>query len=723
MEQESLRFAVSPDALQNRDPILAVIKGSAVNNDGQRKVGYLAPSVDGHADVVKEALAVAGLSARDLQLLEAHGTGTSVGDPIEVAALTQAFRVSTSDLGFCHLVSTKPNIGHLDTAAGVASLIKVIQAMRHRILPPLANHTAPSPLLDIERTPFLISADPLPWPDDAPRRAGVSSLGVGGTNAHVVVEEAPLPPPTPAARPEQLLALSAVDGATLDLTARRLADALEAEPGINLADVAHTLAVGRRAMPHRRVVAATDTANAIEVLRHGDRNRVASAVASNDAHRVAFLFPGGGAHYPGMAAALDDRFDVFHEVMEDGLRRLRERHGLDLAPLLRADASSQALRKTTASLPAVFLTSVALARQWMAWGVTPSAFVGHSLGEYTAAHLAGVLTLDGALDLIVARATLIDTVSGVGAAMLAVPLPVDEVQPLLPPSLSVATINADDECVIAGPLEDIEILAKQVSTDEIQPTLLPINAAGHSSLLDPILPDFLEHVRRIELLPPQIPYLSNLSGTWITPEQATDPQYWVDHLRRTVRFSDCLRAALADGPLVMLEMGPGHSLSSYARRQEVKPLAAIPVLRHPNQEVDDTAAVLLAAGRAWAVGIDLDVDRFAGLNRRLLRLPGYPFRREHHWIEPGEGRVAAATAPARSAASAEARRITNLTDAFWAPTWSEQARTAPTTRPAGTWLVVAPSGDALGHRAGPSADLARRRRGADRHVRRSSPHR
>ena len=397
------------DALHDRDPILAVIKGSAVNNDGQRKVGYLAPSVDGHADVVKEALAVAGLSARDLQLLEAHGTGTSVGDPIEVAALTQAFRVSTSDLGFCHLVSTKPNIGHLDTAAGVASLIKVIQAMRHRTLPPLANHTAPSPLLDIERTPFLISAESLPWPDDAPRRAGVSSLGVGGTNAHVVVEEAPLPPPTPAARPEQLLALSAVDSATLDMTARRLADALEAEPGINLADVAHTLAVGRRAMPHRRVLAATDTANAIEVLRQGDRNRVASAIASNDAHRVAFLFPGGGAHYPGMAAALDDRFDVFHEVMEDGIRRLRERHELDLAPLLRADTSSEALRKTTASLPAVFLTSVALARQWMAWGVTPSAFVGHSLGEYTAAHLAGVLTLDGALDLIVARATLIDT--------------------------------------------------------------------------------------------------------------------------------------------------------------------------------------------------------------------------------------------------------------------------------------------------------------------------
>ena len=417
------------DAVEDRDPILAVIKGSAINNDGQRKVGYLAPSVDGHADVVKEALAVAGLSARDLQLLEAHGTGTSVGDPIEVAALTEAFRASTPDTGFCRLVSTKPNIGHLDTAAGVASLIKVVQAMRHRTLPPLANHTAPSPLLDLERTPFVISAAASPWPGDAPRRAGVSSLGVGGTNAHVIVEEAPPPAPTPPAAPEQLLALSAVDAATLDETARRLADALEADPDTNLADVAHTLATGRRAdvpSPRRRR------------HRHGQRHRgaaaaatatgSASAVASDDPQRVAFMFPGGGAQYVGMAAGLDDRFDVFHEVMRDGIERVRERHGVDLAPLLRPDASPDALRKTTASLPAVFLTSVALARQWMAWGVTPSAFVGHSLGEYTAAHLAGVLTLDGALDLIVARATLIDRVSGVGAAMLAVPLPVAEVR-------------------------------------------------------------------------------------------------------------------------------------------------------------------------------------------------------------------------------------------------------------------------------------------------------
>ena len=348
------------------------------------------------------------------------------------------------------------------------------------------------------------------------------------------------------------------------------------------------------------------------------------AVATSDPCRVAFLFPGGGAHYVGMAAGLDDRFDVFHEVMEDGLARLRERHGLDLAPLLRSDASPDALRKATASLPAVFLTSVALAKQWMAWGVTPSAFVGHSLGEYTAAHLAGVLSLDGALELIVARASLMDRVSGVGAAMLAIPLPVAKVEPLLPASLSVATLNADDECVIAGPIEDIEILAKQVATDEVQPTLIPLDAAAHSALLDPILPEFLDVVRSIDLRPPTIPYLSNLTGTWITAEQATDPQYWVDHLRHTVRFADCLRTALADGPMVMLEMGPGHSLSSYARRQPVKPVAAIPVLRHPNQDVDDTAAALLAVGRAWAAGLDVDLDRFAGCEPRAVAASRVP---------------------------------------------------------------------------------------------------
>ncbi|MET0579339.1 MAG: SDR family NAD(P)-dependent oxidoreductase, partial [Ilumatobacteraceae bacterium] len=684
------------DALADGDPILAVIKGTAVNNDGQRKVGYLAPSVDGHADVVKEAFAVSGLSARNIQLLEAHGTGTAVGDPIEVAALTEAFRASTAETGFCRLVSTKPNIGHLDTAAGVASLIKVVQSLGHRTLPPLANHSAPSPLLDIEHTPFVLSGEAAPWPGDRPRRAGVSSLGVGGTNAHVIVQEPPSRPSTPAAAREQVLALSGRSADVLDDAARRLADHLEAHPDTNIADVAHTLATGRRAMAHRRVVTVTDTRSAVDVLRSQDRNRVATSVVPDDRQRVAFMFPGGGSQYNGMAAGLDARFGVFHDTMADGIARIERRSGIDLRPRLARDAAADALLHTTASLPAVFLTSIALARQWMAWGVTPTTFVGHSLGEYAAAHLAGVLTLDDAIELIVGRATLMDRASGIGAAMLAVPMPVARVRGLLAPTVSVAAINADDECVVAGPVDDIEALRAKLADDDVDATLIPLAAAAHSSLLDPILPDFLDIVRRVKLSAPRVPYVSNLTGTWITAEQAIDPHYWVDHLRHTVRFADGLATLLADGPMVLMELGPGQSLSSYARRQTIKPTAAIPALRHPNQEVDDTAYSLNAFARGWAVGLDLDLDRFSGTGRRLLRLPTYPFRKERYWIEPGAGRVAPVveapvTAPVQTAPVPE--RITDLADSFWSPVWTERPRIAPAVAPVGPWLVVGDPGD------------------------------
>jgi acyl transferase domain-containing protein/thioesterase domain-containing protein len=686
------------DALADGDPILAVIKGTAINNDGQRKVGYLAPSVDGHADVIKEALAVAGLSARDLQLFEAHGTGTAVGDPIEFAAATEAFRASTSDAQFCRIVSTKPNIGHLDTAAGVASLVKVVQALRHRTLPPLANHTAPSPLLDVEGSPFVISAEAASWPGDSPRRAGVSSLGVGGTNAHVVVEEPPERAPTPAAVPEQLLALSARDADTVTTMASRLADHLSDHRELNLADVAHTLTTGRRSFAHRRVVVATDLEAAIETLRSTDRNRVASHDIGEVPPRVVFMFPGGGAQYPGMAAGLDRRFTVFHDVLDDGFTRVREQCGLDLATLVRVDGDPEALRKPTASLPSTFLTSVALARQWMAWGVQPDSFAGHSLGEYAAAHLAGVLTLDGALELIVARATLMERATGRGTAMLAVPLPPDEVAARLHGSLAVATINATDECVVAGREQDVATLQRQLDADGLTATLIPLAAAAHSPLLDPILPEFLDVVRGVDLAPPTIAYTSNLTGGWITESQATSPEYWVDHLRNTVRFADNLATEIETGPTVFVEVGPGHALSSFARRQPVKPVAAIPALRHPSQTIDDTAAALLAVGRLWATGVDVDLDQFCGSGRRMERLPGYPFRRERHWIEPGTGRLAAPeiTTAAVPEAAPAFTRIADLADEFWQPRWLERTIGTPVLEPPdGPWLVVSRGSDEL----------------------------
>jgi acyl transferase domain-containing protein len=691
------------DAVRDGDPILALIKGSAVNNDGSRKVSYLAPSIDGHADVVREALAVSGVDARSIGLIEAHGTGTALGDPIEFNALTQAFRSQTDDTGFCRITSTKPNIGHLDTAAGVASLIKVVQSLQNRWLPPLANYTAPSPLLELAGSPFELSGEGRPWHSAGPRRAGVSSLGVGGTNAHVVVEEAPVRQPSPAALPEQVLMLSARSDEGLDRLSDRLAEFLTARPDTPLADVAHTLKVGRRELTHRRVVVATDTSDAIKLLQHPDPRRSHRAVATDPAPEVGFLFPGGGSQHPGMGAGLDERFIEFHRVRDEGIMLVERHSGLDLTPLLAADADAEALRHPTASLPAILITEIALARQWMAWGVQPAALVGHSLGEYAAAHLAGVLSFEDAVRLVVARATLMERVGGEGAAMMAVPLSESELVTLLPATLSLAAVNTRDECVVSGPAEAIDLLAATLADQDVTGIRIPLAAAAHSSLLDPVLAEFLDVVRTVSLLPPKIRYVSNLTGTWITAAQATDPQYWVDHLRGTVRFADGLTAALTDNPLVLVELGPGQALSSYARRSAIKPVAIIAGLRHPADTLDDTAHVLAAFGRVWAHGYPMDVARTigSGSGRLRLSLPTYPFERTRYWIEATGGRRGISdTAPAGPAGAHAAsdgppplRRIDRLEDWAWEQVWEERSRAVPSTDTIGPWLVVADADD------------------------------
>ncbi len=338
----------------------------------------------------------------------------------------------------------------------------------------------------------------------------------------------------------------------------------------------------------------------------------------------------------------------------------------------------------------------------MAWGVTPDAFVGHSLGEYVAAHLAGVLSFEDALSLVITRSQLMEGL-GEDAAMLAVPLPEADVIPLLGSSLSLATVNTRDECVVAGRTADIEALNASLPED-VTATLIPIVAAGHSSLLDPILPAFLEAVRKVSLSAPSIPYVSNLTGAWITAEQATDPQYWVDHLRHTVRFADCVATVLADGPIVLAELGPGHALSSFARRADGEAAAVIPGLRHPNQIVDDTAFSLMSFARLWGAGVDVDLERFAGAGRRRLRLPTYAFQRERFWIEPGAGYTGVTptvavdrgvVAPVGATATADRpRRIDDLDHVFWIPSWQPSDAPTPNDR-RGAWLVVGDQGDPL----------------------------
>jgi len=685
------------DAIDDGDPVLAVIKASAINNDGARKVGFLAPSVDGHADVVREALTVADLRADDLQLIEAHGTGTAVGDPIEFAALTEAFRSSTTESRFCRITSTKPNIGHLDTAAGAASLIKVVQALRHRTLPPMANHTAPSPLIDWERSPFLISDSATEWPADRPRRAGISSLGVGGTNAHVLVEEAPLLSPTPPSKPEQTLALSAMSKFSVDGAAKRLADYLERNPELELADVAHTLITGRRPMPHRRVVTATSRDEAITLLRKPDRHRSFAAQRPDAGAQLGFMFPGGGSQYRGMGAGLAARFDTFHEIRRQGATIVRDLGGPELAPGFEIGDDDERLRLPTVSLPSVFVTSVALARQWMAFGAQPDVLLGHSLGEYVAAHLAGVISLEDALSLVVKRSQLMEQVGGPDTAMLVVPLDEERVVSMLPSSLSLATINAADECVVAGQADDVDAFADELRAIEASPIKIPLAAAAHSYLLDPVLDEFRTSVRAVSLSAPQIPYPSNLTGTWITDAQATDPSYWVDHLRGTVRFLDGLRTVCADRPTVLSELGPGHSLSSAARRTDGGPVGVAPALRHPDHEIDDTGFSLQAYARQWALGADIDLRPLTGPDRRRVVLPTYAFDHVQHWIEPGERGTGALVSEVASDGldPIELDRLVDLDDFTWLAEWVEAERPVDASRSFDSWSIHAAATDPL----------------------------
>ncbi len=634
------------DAVADGDHIHAVIKGSAINNDGALKVGYMAPSVDGQAQAIAEALAIADVSADTITYIEAHGTGTPVGDPIEVAALTQAFRQSTDKVSFCGVGSVKSNIGHTDTAAGVANFMKVALALQHRQLPPSLFFEQNNPACDFEHSPFYVNHKLQAWtpPAGIPRRAGVSSLGVGGTNAHIVMQEAPARQATaPSRRRHQLIIQSAKSITSLDAGTQALAAHFESQPNLGLADAAYTLQVGRQAMKQRRVVVASSTGDAAQALQAKDATRVFGDVASDDPRRVAFMFAGGGAQHPNMGRDLYLHEPVFHDVVDACLKHCEAQLHCKLRDVLFPAAGDEALaakqlERPSLALPALLTIQVAQARLLMSWGIQPAAMIGHSMGEYTAAHLAGVFSLEEALTLVELRGRLFETLAE--GAMLSVPLSETELQPFMSPTLSVSVINAPKMTVVGGPVAAIEALQTQLAAQEIDAARVRINVAAHSSMLEPILATFGECFNRIALKPPQLPMVSNLSGTWITPAEATDPQYWVRHLRNTVRFADGVQTLLADETRVLLEVGPGRTLSSLARqhpaRQPKQPV--LNSMRHPDENVDDQAFALTTLGRLWAAGVDVPWDALQGDEKRLrIELPTYRFDHPRHWVDAGHG--------------------------------------------------------------------------------------
>jgi phthiocerol/phenolphthiocerol synthesis type-I polyketide synthase E len=660
------------DALADGDTVHAVILASAINNDGAAKIGFTAPRVDGQAAAIRAAHVAADVDPATITYVEAHGTGTELGDPIEIEALTQAFRAGTDRTGFCAIGAAKTNIGHLDVAAGITGLIKTALVLRDGEIPPTLHFNRPNPQIDFASSPFFVNTRLTRWtpPAGVPRRAGVSSFGMGGTNAHVVMEQAP--PVAPSATPsraEQLLVLSARTETALDAASRRLGEHLQRHPAQPLADVAWTLQQGRRGFAHRRAVVARTHAQATQAL--ADAARGVSGRAGNEAPAAVFLFPGQGAQYAGMARGLYEREPVFRAELDRCAEILRPHLGLDLRTVIFSEDADR-LKQTALTQPALFAVEYATAKQWMSWGVEPEAMVGHSVGEYVAACIAGVFSLEDALALVAERGRLMQSLPS--GSMLAVPLPASEVEAMLGGSVSVATINAPDRCVVSGPSDDIARLEAELLGRGIEAKRVETSHAFHSPMMDSILDAFTARVAGTVRNAPELRWVSNLTGTWITPAEAVDPGYWSRHLRGAVRFAECVATIAAEGrERVFIECGPGRTLSSLVKRQ-VPGSVSIHSIRHPDDAADDVEVLLGALGRAWAAGAEIDWSAVhGGDERRRVPVPTYPFERKRFWIDraPQAGYTPPAAAPAADEGDAGAADDPR---AGWTPTERGVAR-------------------------------------------------
>ena len=660
------------DALEAGDTVYAVIKGAALNNDGGTKLSFTAPSVDGHAQVIAMAQALGGIDPQTISYIEAHGTGTALGDPIEIAGLTQAFRAGGAvGNGFCAIGSLKTNIGHLDAAAGVAGLIKATLALHTKTLPASLNFEAPNPKLDIEHTPFFVNATQRDWPAGATaRRAGVSSFGVGGTNAHVVLEEAPppapafeeAPPPAPPVEDPQpavqLLLLSARDAQALDRAAAQLKTHLEHDAGADLADVAYTLQTGRRAFSHRRALVCRGRDDAIGLLHAGDAKRVHSFSGPAGDTGVGFMFPGQGAQYVNMGRALYDAQPRFRHEIDACAAVLEPLLGVALCDILyptpeRSAWAQAQLTQTAITQPALFVIEYALAQLWLSWGVKPKALIGHSVGEYVAACIGGTFARDDVLTLLARRARLMQQMPS--GAMLAVRASAQQLHGELGPQLSIAALNAPNLTVVSGEHEAIAAFMAALSAKGVASRLLPTSHAFHSPMMAGVIAPFTELVRNTPRQAPTLPWISSLTGQPVTNEQATDPSYWARQLREPVQFMQGV-GQLIDPQLALIEVGPGQALTSLARQHAQRNAEQlIATSLNPGQDfAADPEYLLAAAGQLWARGITLDWPQVhAGARRRRVALPSYPFARHRHWVDPAAP-VALAVAPEAAVAMANA---------------------------------------------------------------------
>ena len=558
-------------------------------------------------------------------------------------------------------------MGHLDSAAGVAGLIKTVLSLQHKQIPPTCHFDTPNPKLNLAQTPFEINNTLVPWQNGrGSRRAGVSSFGIGGTNAHIILEEAPTSPQSALAKPWQLLQLSAKSTDALEAMTQNLANYLDANPEANLADVAYTLQTGRRTFTYRRVVVCQDVADAATTLRAVDRERILSRTQAEQTRPLIFMFSGQGSQYVNMGQSLYQTEPLFRETVDECAEILRPFLNLDLRERIypeadKAEWAAAQLKNTAVTQPALFTIEYALAKLWQSWGVQPDAMIGHSIGEYVAATQAGVFSLRDALHTVAKRGELMQAMAP--GSMLVVSRPADQIENLLPNSLTVAVINSPDSCVVSGPDEAIELLAEQLDPQDIQCRRLHTSHAFHSPMMDAALEPFIAHLQNVTLNPPTMPLISNETGDWMTAEQATDPNYWARHLRHTVNFAAGVQTLCSLGDAIFLEVGPGNALATVVKQQLDKnaPQLTYATLRHPRQNEDDRIRPLTTIGQLWLAGCPVQWEQlYQHQNRRRLPLPGYPFERQRYWLDPPTE---------NQPRHLSAKKKAPLPDWFYLPTW------------------------------------------------------
>lgn len=629
------------DAIEDRDTIHAVIRGFGLNNDGSNKVGYTAPSIEGQARVIAMAQDLADVDPETIGYVEAHGTGTPLGDPIELAALSKAFGTAGGKSQFCTIGTAKTNVGHLDAAAGVTGLIHAAHIVRDGKLPPTLHFKAPNPKFDMANSPFRVNTELTDWVvENGKRRAGVSAFGVGGTNAHVVLEEAPVDLAVPSAKPAFILPLSARSESALGEMSRNLAAHLDASPKQMLADIAWTLQTGRRRFQHARVIVAGDREAAIGALKGDDPDRMQSRSGTVDGAKIHFMFPGQGAQHVGMAAGLYRDEPVFRDAFNACSAILEPLIGGKLQDFLyptgEGEGAGEALKNTAIAQPAIFTLEYALAKLWQSWGITPDVLIGHSIGEFAAACIAGVFTLDDALALVAARGRLMRDVPR--GSMLAVSLPESDLVGRLKDGLSIAAINAPRACVVAGPSDALAALEAELRADKVTCRALVTSHAFHSAMMDPVVEPFRDVVSKVVLKAPQIPMISTVTGAPLTASEATNPDYWARHLRQPVRFSAAIAPCRQDAQAVLVEIGPGNTLNTLARLHPANDPNQVVVssLGGPGASEPDCETILHALGALWLAGVMPDWRGVAGdelVDRRRVELPTYPFERKRYWLD------------------------------------------------------------------------------------------